>query len=1143
MNRIFQLLIICCLRLTMLSAAETAVEHHLKVILTPGEKTLSVSDTVHFPGSWAGRKIHFLIHKDLHPQLSTKVSTEVSTEVSTADFKLKRETGKINHRDFGLPENKFKLPENIEFEHYSLTLPRSEQATIICLFEYSGQIDHPVDQLSEEYARGFSETPGTISAEGVYLAGSTYWLPWFNADLITFNLLVLLPAEWDAVSQGARTVHEIRNSQRIVRWDSPELMEEVYLIAAPFYEYQSEQTGVAAMAFLRTADETLARKYLETTAQYLEMYNALIGPYPYSKFALVENFWETGYGMPSFTLLGQKVIRFPFILHSSYPHELLHNWWGNGVYVDYESGNWCEGLTVFFADHLIKEQRGQGVEYRRSALQAFTDYVHSKNDFPLIKFTSRHDASSAAIGYNKSMMIFNMLRQDIGDELFINSIQDFYVKNKFKKAGFNDLKKSFESISSRDFNSFFRQWLTRSGAPLLEISRAECKPDPAGFILNFTLKQTQADDVFELEVPVAIHLQESKKAVMQRVRMDRKIQDYQLTFNERPLLVDVDPQFDLFRFLHRDEVPPALSQAFGSEKVAIVLPVTDKPDLKEAYRTLAGNWAKDTSGQIIVSADTSLAAIPADRSVWIFGRENIWHNQFLKELVKYDADLKMDSLRIGKIKTSFQDHSIVLTVRNPNNADKVLVWVSAPGSAAIPGLGRKLPHYGKYSYLGFEGDEPTNVLQGQWPAGSTPMRARVLQTDGANPDPVEKNLPERKALAELKPLFSAARLKSDIDYLAGENLQGRGLGSAGIEQAAAYLAAQFKNAGLIPIGANDTFFQTWTENTGAGNKPVILKNIIGMIPGSKKEWAEQSVVICAHYDHLGLGWPDVRAGNEGKIHFGADDNASGVAVLLELARSLGSSFSPGRTVIFLATTAEESGLKGSKYYIQNMKKFPVQNIIGVLNLDTVGRLNNNKLLVLNHTTATEWKHIVMGVGFVTGIGYELVNQDLEASDQASFISAGIPAIQLFSGAHQDYHKPEDTADKIDIAGMVKVASFSKEIIEYLSNREDGLTVTIKTTAATAVPATPTGRRVATGIMPDFAFTGQGVRVAQVAASSPADLAGVKAGDILIKVETRPVKDLKEYSEVLKQHEPGDTLAIIFLREGQEIKTAVKLEVR
>jgi len=152
----------------------------------------------------------------------------------------------------------------------------------------------------------------------------------------------------------------------------------------------------------------------------------LLGDYPYSKFALVENFWETGYGMPSFTLLGEKVIRFPFILHSSYPHELLHNWWGNSVYVDFDSGNWCEGTTVFMADHLIKEQRGAGEEYRRSTLQKFSNIVTPENDFPLNKFISRHDGPSEAIGYGKAMMMWQMLRMKLGDENFVKGMQLFY---------------------------------------------------------------------------------------------------------------------------------------------------------------------------------------------------------------------------------------------------------------------------------------------------------------------------------------------------------------------------------------------------------------------------------------------------------------------------------------------------------------------------------------------------------------------------------------------------------------------------------------------------------------------------------------------------------------------------------------------
>jgi aminopeptidase N len=113
------------------------------------------------------------------------------------------------------------------------------------------------------------------------------------------------------------------------------------------------------MVFLRQPDEQLAGRYLEATARYLAMYEKLLGPYPYGKFALVENFWETGYGMPSFTLLGPRVLRLPFILHSSYPHEILHNWWGNGVFPDYGQGNWAEGLTAYLADHLLGSSRGR----------------------------------------------------------------------------------------------------------------------------------------------------------------------------------------------------------------------------------------------------------------------------------------------------------------------------------------------------------------------------------------------------------------------------------------------------------------------------------------------------------------------------------------------------------------------------------------------------------------------------------------------------------------------------------------------------------------------------------------------------------------------------------------------------------------
>jgi aminopeptidase N len=245
------------------------------------------------------------------------------------------------------------------------------------------------------------------------------------------------------------------------------------------------------------------------------MYRKLVGPYPFTKFALVENFWETGYGMPSFTLLGEQIIRFPFILNSSYPHELLHNYWGNSAYVDFKSGNWCEGLTAYMADHLIAEQRGQAAEYRRTTLQKFTDYVNPSNDFPLNKFSSRTNPSSEAIGYGKNMMMWDMLREMVGDDAFVRSFQRFYRDNKFKAASYNSIRLAFEAVSGKNLKAFFDQWVDRKGAPELSLSNIHTERSKEGYRLQFTLKQIQKEDVFVLDVPVAVSFE--KSAVMKKV--------------------------------------------------------------------------------------------------------------------------------------------------------------------------------------------------------------------------------------------------------------------------------------------------------------------------------------------------------------------------------------------------------------------------------------------------------------------------------------------------------------------------------------------------------------------------------------------------------------------------------------------------
>ncbi len=1093
----------------ILFADQSFINHEIKATVTPDEHYIKVVDKITIPADLVTDDLTFLLVKGM--KLKSK----------TPGVKIKLIDEFADSADF--VQNK-----------YSLKFKNISGSEAIFTISYKGKIYYPIKE-SEQYARGFSNTPGLISEEGVFLAGSTYWVPWFNDDLVTFDLTAIVPEKWDVASQGERTVHEIKKNQRIVHWTAQNPMEEIYLIAAKFSLYDYDAGAVKVMAYLRTPDENLANKYLETTAQYLEMYRDLIGPYPFSKFALIENFWETGWGMASFTLLGQKVIRFPFILHSSYPHELLHNWWGNSAYVDFDSGNWCEGITVYMADHLIKEQRGQAVGYRRSTLQEFTNYVNPDNDFPLTKFKSRYNASSAAIGYGKSMMMFNMLRYELGDELFLKGFQKFYRDNKYKFASFDDIRIAFESVTDKDYKNFFQQWVERTGAPELTINQLKVRKTNDKYNLDFTLNQIQKEPAFSLKIPVFISFK--NKILEKQVEMVKKSEKFKLVFDEEPLMVRVDPQFNVFRKLNDLEIPPALSKIFSSDEIAIILPSQASEKQKVNYKKLASIWSEDKKKKVEVVFDNEISEIPGDKSLWIFGKENKFSPLFKNCVEKFDANINDETIRLGKSTYEFGENSIIVTARHPKKSSSVIGLLTIENQEAVAGLVRKLIHYGKYSYLVFQGNEPTNIGKGQWQAVNSPMNAELYKK---TPEKIALDLPKREPLARLAPVFSSDRMMKTVEYLASEELEGRGLGSAGIEKAADYITKKFQSAGLEPGADNGTFIQEWKDVIDKKGNKGSLKNIIGIIPGTNKAMENESVIVCAHYDHLGYGWPDVRKGNEGKIHYGADDNASGIAVITELAQILGKSLKPQRTIIFVAFSGEENGLKGSEYYVKNMKGFPAKKIIGVLNLDTVGRLGKNKLLILNASSAREWKFMFMGTGYVTGVNAEIVTQELDASDQMSFINAGIPAVQFFSGPNRDYHKPTDTFDKIDVGGMVKVASFVKECILYLAEREDALTFTGSNKKAVKSKSGKKGRRVSAGTMPDFTFSGEGVRIGGISEGSPANKAGLEKGDIIIKMGDIEIVDLRGYSNALKTFSPGDSVDLVYIRNGKKSFTKITL---
>ncbi|ADC63399.1 peptidase M28 [Allochromatium vinosum DSM 180] len=671
-------------------SAPPLIRHQLEVRLDPESGRIEVRDQMRLPESKSQWSL--ILHTGLEPRLIDGEAT--LTHVSA----------------FG------------HLAEYRLHLKTPGAVTLA----YGGRIRHDLERIDESLGRARQWSRGTIAPAGVFLDGGSGWYPRIPDSHQSFSLDVRLPEGWSAITQGTGTTDPATGQSH---WSESQPQDDIYLIAGRFHAYHQRTAGVQAEAqvYLREPDTALAKRYLDATLDYLALYSDLIGPYPFAKFALVENFWESGYGMPSFTLLGPRVIRLPFILQTSYPHEILHNWWGNGVYVDYESGNWSEGLTNYLADYWLMERAGRGVEGRRDMLKSFADYVRRGRDFPLAEFVQRHGADSQAIGYNKGAMVFHMLRRELGDETFIQGLRRFYADNRFRAAGYADLRRAFERVSGRNLGAFFAAWVERAGAPHLALEDVETRSTPEGYRISGRIRQTQPEPPFPLSLPVAIDL-DSGQSVIERIVSRERETRFDIALRSAPVRLRIDPDFEVFRALAPGELPVTLSNLFGADQGLILIPA-DAPDaLRSGYRRLAETW-RAGHPDWRVAEDREFDHLPDDRPIWLLGWENRHLATFARDAAEFSLTLDIQRLALSQAsEPSFvntdlapETDSAVLTRRIE---DRPVAWLATRDPGALPALARKLPHYGQYSYLIFNGPEAINRLKGQWPSGDSALSHR-----------------------------------------------------------------------------------------------------------------------------------------------------------------------------------------------------------------------------------------------------------------------------------------------------------------------------------------------------------------------------------------------------------------------------------
>jgi hypothetical protein len=392
------------------------------------------------------------------------------------------------------------------------------------------------------------------------------------------------------------------------------------------------------------------------------------------------------------------VLRLPFIRDTSLGHEVLHNWWGNGVRPDYAGGNWSEGLTTFMADYAYREQAGveAALEMRLAWLRDFAA-LGSAADEPLSAFTSRTHGAEQVVGYHKSAMVFLMLRDAIGTEAFDRGLRVFWSEHHGGRASWDDLRAAFESVSKQDLGPFFSQWLDRTGAPSPRLASASAVRDGARWRVD--VQVTQSAPAWRLRLPLALQF-ESGTGELRWVSLEGERQRFTLHADRRPVGVSLDPEARVFRQLAPGEAPPILRQAMLDPATVTVL----------AGAATAGESLARRLAEHPLELRSTTSPLPS-QPLLLVGLSNEVDRYLTRHgLPKRPAELAA----AGGKATAW-----VWTAERRNGAPFTVI--EARDEAALAALARPLPHYGRQSWIVFDG--PTALARGVWP--SRPQRVTL----------------------------------------------------------------------------------------------------------------------------------------------------------------------------------------------------------------------------------------------------------------------------------------------------------------------------------------------------------------------------------------------------------------------------------
>ena len=575
------------------------------------------------------------------------------------------------------PSRRLASPEKaISFGHADFSLPRGTRRVEVT---YRATLK-PLQALDHRQVLGYRA--GAADPEGSFLPGAAGWYPQV-ASLFSYRLTLRLPAGQKGLVPGNLTNETDTAAGYRARFEFPHPADGIDLMAGPYAvsERSLKLAGgqdIHIRTWFHAELAPLAQGYLDDSARYIERYSQLIGAYPFALFSVVSSPTPTGFGMPSLTYLGRDVIKLPFIRATSLGHEVLHNWWGNGVYPDWQKGNWSEGLTTFLADYAFKEAESADAA-REMRLAWLRDYaaVPAGAETALKDFTSRHHGISSIVGYNKAAMVFLMLRDEIGQPAFERGLRLFWEKKRFQTAAWSDLDAAFSEAAQRSLSGFFRQWVERAGAPELQLKAAEQGGDTLTLHLN--------RPAYALELPLRLNFADRSEMRTAPLRGDTVRLPLKVSGSIQS--VELDPDYRLWRRVDSALLPAILREVFVAPTAAVV-----------AIDAEMGSAAQGLAARVLdAKAAPLMAERPAGRPVLVIGRPSAIDDWLKKQaLPPRPAVLTPESNNASAQVWAGRDGSGI-----------PYVVVAARDAAAVTALERGLPHYGKQSWLVFDGARAT----------------------------------------------------------------------------------------------------------------------------------------------------------------------------------------------------------------------------------------------------------------------------------------------------------------------------------------------------------------------------------------------------------------------------------------------------